>query len=172
MCISTTSFSILINASPIGFFRSSRGLRQGDPLSPYLFVLEMEAFSFLIDIAASEGYLPRFKVVGRNGGMEQIIPLLFADDTLVFSRDSKEHLPFLSWILLWFEALSRLKINLEKSSIMPMANVVNLDNLALELGCRTRTLPTTYLGLPLGMRRNAIEVWDGVEERSWKKLAL
>ena len=170
--ISTVSFSILINGSPMGFFRSSKGLRQGDPLSPYLFVLGMEAFSLLIHSTTSRGYLPGFKVVGRNGGMEQITHLLFADDTMVFCRDSKEHLAYLNLIFLRFEVFSRLKINLEKSSIMLMGNGVNLDDLALELGCRTGTLPTTYLGLPLGMRHNATEVWDGVEERFRKKLAL
>ena len=49
---------------------------------------------------------------------------------------------------------------------------MNLDDLALKVGCRTRTLPTTYLGLPLGMRHNATKVWDVVEEKFRKKLAL
>ena len=129
----------------------------------------MEAFSLLIGFAASGGYLSGFMVVGRNGGMEQITHLSFVDDTLVFCRDLKEHLTYLSWILLWFEAHSGLKINLEKSSIMSLGNVVIIDDLALALRCRTGTLPTAYLCLPLGMRHNAIEVWDGVEERFRKK---
>ena len=48
----------------------------------------------------------------------------------------------------------------------------NIEDLAMELGCRTGALPSTYLGLPLGMRRNSLQVWDGVEERFRKKLAL
>ena len=54
---------------------------------------------------------------------------------------------------------------------MPMGNVEDLEILASELGCKTWTLPTTYLGLPLGMRCNAVLVWDGVEERFRRKLA-
>ena len=98
--------------------------------------------------------------------MEQVTHLLFANDTLVFCRDSKEQLAYLSWVLLWFEALFGLKINMQKSSIMPVGNVVNLDDLALKVGCRTRTLPTTYLGLPLGMRHNATAVWDVISEKA------
>ena len=74
--------------------------------------------------------------------------------------------------MLWFEAISGLKINLEKSLILPVENVENLDELASKFGCRTEALPSTYLGLPLGMRRNSLQVWDEVEERFKKKLAL
>ena len=58
-CISTISFSILVNGFSSGFFQSSKGLRQGDPLSPYLFVLVMEAFSSLMRSAVEGGFCVR-----------------------------------------------------------------------------------------------------------------
>ena len=61
-CISTTSFFVLINGSPTGFFNSSKGLRQGDPLSLYLFVIGMEVFSTLMDNAASRGFLSGYNI--------------------------------------------------------------------------------------------------------------
>ena len=87
-------------------------------------------------------------------------------------KEYKEQIAHLSWILLWFETISGLNINLEKSSVLAVRRVKNLQGLALELGCSTSTLPMTYLGLPLGMRRNSNYAWDGVEERFRKKLAI
>ena len=69
-CITTSSFSVLINGSPEGFFNSARGLRQGDPLSQYLFVIGMEVFSHLVDKAASGGFLPGFNIANRQGEKE------------------------------------------------------------------------------------------------------
>ena len=91
-CITTTSFSILVNGSPADFFRSSRGLRQGDPSSPYLFVLGMEVFSILVEKEFARGFLSGHKIVGRSEETLQISHLLFADDTLVFCKDSEDQL--------------------------------------------------------------------------------
>ena len=78
----------------------------------------------------------------------------------------------LSWILLCFEAFLGLKINLDKSSMLVVGNVDDIEGLTIELGCSSKTLPTNYLGLPLGTCRNLTYVWDGVEERFRKKLAI
>ena len=98
--------------------------------------------------------------------------LLFADDTLVFCEDSQEQLAFLSWLLMWFEATSGLRINLNKSEILPVGRVENAELLATELGCKVGSLPSTYLGLPLGASHKSMRVWDGVEARMRKRLAL
>ena len=125
---------MIINASPVGFFKSSRGLRQGDPLYPYLFVLGMEVFSILIDKATRGGYLASYNFRNNFGDVTNISHLLFADDTLVFCKDSDDEMLYLSWILLYFEALSGLRINLDKSAILLVGKVENLNQLASELG--------------------------------------
>ena len=89
-CLSTVRFSVLVNGSPTGFFQSSRDLRQGDPLSPYLFVIVMEAFSCLLKRAVSGGFLSPCSVQGRRGEGVQVSHLLFADDTLIFCEAREE----------------------------------------------------------------------------------
>ncbi|RVX17977.1 LINE-1 reverse transcriptase-like [Vitis vinifera] len=148
-CISTDKFSILINGVPAGFFSNSKGLRQGDPLSPYLFVLGMEVLSTLIRRAGEGGFLSGCRLRGRGGEELTISHLLFADDTLIFCKARREQLTNLSWILAWFEAASDLRINLAKSVLIPVGEVDELEELAAELGCRLGDLPTVYLGLPL-----------------------
>ena len=170
-CIYTASFSVMVNGSPEGFFRSLRGLRQGDPLSPYLFVLRMEVFSLLVDKATEGGFISGYNFKGRNDTKRQITHLLFADDTLVFCKDTVDQMVYLSWILAWFEALSGLKVNLDKSSLLPVGRVENEESFALELGCKIGSLLAEYLGLPLGAKYKAASVWDGVEERFRKRLA-
>ncbi|RVW50576.1 Transposon TX1 uncharacterized 149 kDa protein [Vitis vinifera] len=135
-CISTAKFSVLVNGVPAGFFPSSKGLRQGDPLSPYLFVLGMEVLDALLRRAVAGGYLSGCSIKGDRRHNLKISHLFFADDTIVFCEANKEHLTHLSWILLWFEVASGLRINLDKSEIIPVGVVEEIEEMAVELGCR------------------------------------
>ena len=85
-CSSIANFSILINGTASDFFRSTRGLRQGDPLSFYLFLLVMEVLSQLLFRARSGGFIEGFKVGNTNGIEMDLFHLLFADDTLLFCK--------------------------------------------------------------------------------------
>ena len=101
----------------------------------------------------------------------KISHLFFADDIVVFCEANKEHLTHLSWILFWFEAALGLRINLDKSEIIPVGVVEEIDEMAAELGCRVGSLPSQYLGLPLGAPNKAPSVWDGVKEKMRRRLA-
>ena len=171
-CISTAKFSVMVNGAPAGFFSSSKGLRQGDPLSPYLFVMGMEVLSVLIRRAMEGGFISGCKIQRGRGRAVHVAHLLFADDTIVFCEAKKEYLMNLSWILFWFEAALGLRINLAKSEIIPVGKVQGIEELAVELGFRVGQLPTVYLGLPLGVPNKVVYGWDGVEEKVRRRLAL
>ena len=156
-CISTASFSVMFNGSPAGFFRSSRGLRQGDPLSPYLFVVGMEVLSCLIKRAVEGNFISGCRLGNREDGEVVISHLLYADDSIIFFEAKSEQLMCLRWTLMWFEAFSGLKINLNKSEIIPLGRVDNVESLAAELGCRVRSLPTMYFRPPPGSSPQGLE---------------
>jgi hypothetical protein len=170
-CISTVRFSIMINGSSCGFFESSRGLRQGDSLSPLLFVVVMEALNKLL-VRAEEGHFLRgFAVHGRNNNPLMISNLLFADDTLIFCDADLDQIGYLKCTLLCFEAVSGLWVNFGKSEMVPIGNVPNIQELAAMLDCRISALPMNYLGLPLGARYKSKALWDPVLEKMRRKLA-
>ena len=89
-CISTVQFSILVNGSPAGFFINLRGLRQGDPLIPMLFLLVMEVFSRMLRHMEEARIIRGFKVRGVGGDELCVSHLLFADDTILFCDPSVE----------------------------------------------------------------------------------
>ena len=171
-CISTVRMAVLVNGAPTDFFSTFRGLRQGDPLSPYLFVLIMEAFSSLISRAEEKGFIRGFKVKGQSGEGVSVSHLLFADDTLLFCEDNRDQLIFWKWAVYCFELVSGLKINMQKSEVIPVGDVEDMDRAAAVFGCKVGKFPTTYQGLPLGARHNLGSVWDVVEERFKRNLAM
>lgn len=113
-CVSSVSYSFLINGGPQGQVLPSRGLRQGDPLSPYLFILCTEVLSGLCQQALRTGTLPGVKVA-RN--CPPINHLLFADDTMFFSKFSSTSCAALTSILHRYESASGQSINRSKSAI-------------------------------------------------------
>ena len=132
----------------------------------------MEALSYLIGRAVEGGFLSSCSIYGKNGEGMVISHLLYADDTILFCGANQDQMIYLSWLLMRFEAISRLRINLNKSKIIPVGRITDIESLALELGCKVRTLPSSYLGLPLGAPHNAVAMWDGIEERFRKRLTL
>ncbi|CAL1377152.1 unnamed protein product [Linum trigynum] len=119
-CVRSSSFSVLMNGTPSGYFTASRGLRQGDPLSPLLFVLCTEGFAALLRKAIIEKKLEGVKVAPRA---PRVSHLFFADDSYLFLRGSLQECENLIEVLNEYEELSGQRINLEKSALCFSKNI-------------------------------------------------
>jgi len=177
-CISTVCYSVLVNGSSAGFFGSSYGLRQGDPLSPLLFLLIMEVLSRILKKTEDSGLLRGFHVGPVNSSGVRISHLLFADDTIMFCDASRDQLLSIRLALSCFQAFTGLKVNVGKSAIVPVGEVGNIGALAGILRCRLGSLPMKYLGMPLSTPYNIASIWNAILEKmekklsSWKRLYL
>ncbi|GKV23593.1 hypothetical protein SLEP1_g33302 [Rubroshorea leprosula] len=129
-CLASSSVSILINGSPTNQFPVSKGLRQGDPLSPFLFLIVAEGLNGLMS-SAVEKQLYKGVVIGNEG--IAVSDLQFADDTIFFGEASKDDIGVIKSIMRTFELSSGLKINFGKSQLMGEDE----DSTHLFLNCRT-----------------------------------
>ncbi|XP_024004813.1 uncharacterized protein LOC112081968 [Eutrema salsugineum] len=148
-CISTTTFSINVNGELCGFFKGTRGLRQGDLLSPSLFVIAMEAYSNLLNASFESGRIG-YHPLGRN---PKISHLAFADDIIILFDGTANSLQGISSSLDHFQRLSGLSINKDKTDLLTAGlNPDEAESLNM-FGFRSGSLPIRYLGLPLLHRK-------------------
>ncbi|RVW38447.1 putative ribonuclease H protein [Vitis vinifera] len=132
----------------------------------------MEALSQLLSRARNGDFISGFRVGGRGSEGLFMSHLLFADDTLIFCDADADQLQYLSWTFMWFEAISKLKVNLSKTEVILVGEGIPMETLAAVLGCKIGSLPTSYLGLPLRAPYKSTRVWDAVEERFKKRQYL
>ncbi|RVW74568.1 LINE-1 retrotransposable element ORF2 protein [Vitis vinifera] len=173
-CLSSVSYAILVNGNAKGWVKAARSLRQGDPLSPFLFTIVADVLSRMLLKAEERNLLEGFRV-SRNRC--RVTHLQFADDTILFANPREEELQTLKSLLLVFGQISGLKVNLDKSNLFGINLDQNhLSRLALLLDCKASDWPILYLGLPLGGNPTACGFWDPVIERisrrldGWQKL--
>ena len=170
-CVTSVQFLVLVNGSPKGFFGSSRGLRQSDPLSPLLFLLIMEVLSRIIRKTKECGLIHGFHVEPVNSIGVRIFHLLFADNTILFCNASTEQLLSIRLALSYFQVFTGLKVNMGKGEIVPIREENNLDALANILSCRMDNLPLKYLGMPLDTSFKTTSIWNPILEKMEKKLS-
>lgn len=164
-CISTPTFSISVKGSTGGFFKSSKGLRQGDPLSPYLFVLPMEVFSSLLKSRFEAGFVHYHPKTSEL----QISHIMFADDVMVFIDGGSSSLHGISEALDDFASWSGLQVNKDKTHLY-LVGTNQTEELAISrYGFPTCSLPIKYLGLPLMCRKLKIIEYEPLMEKLIKR---
>ncbi|XP_022032934.1 uncharacterized protein LOC110934047 [Helianthus annuus] len=152
--------SVLVYGSPTFEFKCEKGMRHGDPISPFIFLLVMEALSCMLDKAKEEGILKGIKT--PNDG-PSISHLLYADDAIILWDWLSENVLNVVRILRVFYMCSGLKINLSKSNLYGMGvEGWEVEEKVARVGCKADKLPFRYLGLMVGANMSNINNWKPV----------
>ncbi|GKB84213.1 RNA-directed DNA polymerase, eukaryota [Tanacetum coccineum] len=171
-CLNSSRASILINGSPTSEFSIKRGLRQGDPLSPFLFILVMEGLHNAFEEAVGNGLITGVNI--KNSTIN-VSHLFYADDVIITTDWNAKDMDNIIRVLHVFYLASGLKINIHKSNIYGIG--VNKDevlSMASNAGCIAGDIPFNYLGLPIGSNMKSIASWKTLVDRfhmrlsSWK----
>nr|GEW82625.1 putative RNA-directed DNA polymerase, eukaryota, reverse transcriptase zinc-binding domain protein [Tanacetum cinerariifolium] len=154
-CLHSSRASILINDSPTSEFSIKRGLRQGDPLSPFLFILVIEGLHCAMSNAVNSGLIREIKL-GSSGIV--LSHLFYADDMIITTDWNPHDMDNIIRVLHVFHLASGLKINIHKSNIFGIG-VTNdeISSMASRTGCAAGCFPFLYLGLPIGGRLTLIK---------------
>lgn len=165
--LSTATTRVLMNGIPGDPIDHRRGLRQGDPLSPMLFILVMDILHGLFEKAAAEGVLSR---LAKRGFRHRTS--IFADDVVTFLRPTRKDLLACSAIISDFGMASGLRTNFSKCSAHLIRCFQEQGELVASLfQCEVGSFPCTYLGLPLGVRKVTANQLNSVVDKVGSKVA-
>lgn len=157
---------ININGKQGPFFKTSRGLRQEDPLSPILFNLVGDALSNILEIASAAGVLEGLVPHLIEGDLTH---LQYADDTILFTKATEQNIIVLKFLLFCFEEMSGMKINYQKSEVYVLGVDKEEESFANMLNCKVGQWPLIYLGLPMSKdkitKRDLVPIMQKVEKR-------
>jgi hypothetical protein len=147
--LTTSSTHVLLNGVLGNFINHLRDLRQGDLLSPMLFIIMMDMLNHLITKAAGEGLLQPLS----SRSIQHWVSL-YADGVVLLLRPSQSDINLILEILHLFGQAAGLKTNIQKSSVVPIqCDSSELDVIHEQLPCRMEHFPIKYLGLPLSIKK-------------------
>ncbi|KAJ0923638.1 putative RNA-directed DNA polymerase [Helianthus annuus] len=162
--------SVLVNGSPTEEFQCFRGVRQGDPLSPFIFILAMEALSSFMISATSAGII---KGISLPNNGPKVSHLIFADDVMLLGAWEEDNFVNIRRFMRCFFLVSGLKINFHKSCLYGVGTASSeCDYMASRLGCNSGSIPFMYLGLKVGGNMNKFNNWSPVIETFEARLSL
>ncbi|CAM8943685.1 unnamed protein product [Rhodiola kirilowii] len=168
-CIKSVSYQVRVNGIVSGVIRPGRGLRQGDPLSPYLFLLCTEVLNAKLRLGEIGGQISGVRICRRA---PVVTHLFFADDSIFFIKAEAEEARALKGILAQYENVSGQRINLEKSEICFSRNSPAhiRDEVCRVIGVRQVGSHSKYLGLPLIFGQRKTDSFRCIVEKVWRKI--
>jgi hypothetical protein len=168
-CVKTVTYSVRLNGELLETFTPTRGLRQGDPLSPYLFLFVAEGLSRLLQREIDAGQIKELKVCRRSPGISH---LLFADDSLLFFEASADQANKVKTVLNSYEAATGQLLSPGKCSLLLGNRCSNETGqmVAAILGIQTVGFDEKYLGLPVPEGRMKDGKFQPVKEKAKKCL--
>lgn len=168
-CVSNCSFSVLFQGSIKGNFHSSRGIRQGDPLSPFLFILAAEVLSRGLTKEFSNGNICPFS---SPTGCDPIKHLLYADDTLIFLNGRSSSIKGCLNLLNLYCECSGQRVNAAKSSFL-LSNNAPRERIQITIQAtkfQHKKFPLEYLGVPLFQGRAKAIYFEGMIKKVRSKI--
>jgi hypothetical protein len=145
----TATSTPLLNGQRGPSFGHGRGVRQGDPLSPMLFILAMDPLQRLLDLVTAQGTLSPLPPYAAKWRIS-----MYADDAAIFTNPTKDDLDAIKMVLQIFGNASGLHINIQKSSIHPIrCQDIDLDQVLSDFQGVRSSFPCRYLGLQLHIRK-------------------
>ncbi|GJV55335.1 RNA-directed DNA polymerase, eukaryota [Tanacetum coccineum] len=167
-CLNSSKGSILVNGSPTNEFQFYKGLKQGDPLSPFLFILVMESLHLSFQRVVDAGL---FKGIKLNSSTT-ISHMFYADDVVFVGQWCEGNITTLTHVLECFYRASGLRINMAKSKIMgTLVAKDTVNNAAVKLGCLILNTPFTYLGTKVGSSMTRYDAWEEVINKVCSRLS-
>ncbi|GJZ99921.1 RNA-directed DNA polymerase, eukaryota [Tanacetum coccineum] len=156
-CLNSGMASILVNGSPTSEFQFHRGLKQGDPLAPYLFILVMESLHLSFTRVIEAGIFTGVRIDPST----MISHLFYADDVVFIGEWSQDNLKGIMHSLRCFSLLSGLSINIKKSHLLGVGIPASYVNeAASSIGCSVMKALFKYLGVMVGGNASLVKAWD------------
>jgi len=160
-CVTTATASVLVNGSPTDEFPLKKGLRQGDPLSSFLFLLAAKGLNVMMKSMVENNLFTGYGVGHANSAM--VSHLQFADDMLLVGVQCWANVRALRVVFSLFAVMSSLKVNFHKSLLVGV-NIADswLNEVASILNCKLGKVPLMYLGLSIAGDPRRLAFWDPV----------
>jgi hypothetical protein len=168
-CVSSVSYKIKVNDSYTYRFLPQRGLRQGDPLSPYLFILCSEGLSALLQRAENERKITGIRICRKAPRVKH---LFFADDSLILMKVEVSGAQELIRILQVYEGASGQMINKDKPSILftPNTSEIVRNQIKLNMSINREAWTEKYLGLPVSVGISKKKTFEYIKKKIWDRI--